>query len=159
MKDRTPILIKLVFLTIIVVAASAPACNPTTTPPPTCDPGADAAPSGDCWFGDCRLENAQQLYPNPVQKGGTVKLDMSCGAATRDMKFVSTSIRVYICNMNGQTVSNFTVGPFPPNSSIQQIPIWSNVNVAAGTYLVTVVADLGPCGTKKLVSNVKIVVV
>lgn len=158
MKTKRHVLGTLALLGALSVAISAPACNPSSSQP-TCSPGPDAGPNGDCWFGDCRLENGKLLYPNPVEKGGTVKLDMTCGAATRNMQFVSTGLRVYVCNVLGQTVSNHTVGPFPPNSSIQQVPVWSNINVAAGTYLVTVVADMGPCGTKTLVLNSKLVVV
>jgi hypothetical protein len=105
------------------------------------------------------LENGKLPYPNPVAKGGTVKLDMSCGVASRNMQFLSTSFHVSVCNSLGQHVTSFTAGPFPPNSNIQQVPIWSNVNVAAGQYLITVVADLGPCGTKTLLSNFQLVVV
>jgi hypothetical protein len=83
---------------------------------------------------------------------------MSCGGATRNMQFVQTSVHVEICNLLGQKVSSFTAGPFPPNSNIQQIPIWTNVSVAAGTYFVTVTGDITPCGTKVLLKNAQLVV-
>ncbi len=142
-------------IAIIAMVSLVPSCST----PPTCNVNPDRSPSGECWFGDCRLENGKLPYPNPVSKGGTVKLDMTCGVASRNMQFQSTSVQVTVCNSLGQVVSSFTAGPFPPNSSIQQIPIWSNVNVAAGTYLITVVTDLGLCGTKTPIKNFKIVVI
>lgn len=144
-------------IAIIVLVTSLTACKSSS--PQGCATPPDTGSNADCWFGDCRPENGKLPYPNPVQRGGTVRLDVSCGAATRSMQFVSTSFRVYICNAAGQQVSTTTVGPLPPNSNIQQVPIWSNVSVAAGTYFITVVGDIGPCGTKKLVTNFKIVVV
>lgn len=156
MNVQTQFFRRVVLLSALVAfAALAPSCSTA----PTCKSRPDTSPGGDCWFSDCRLENAKAPYPNPVSRGGALKLDMSCGGATRNMQFINTSMQVSICNTNGQQVTSFTVGPFPPNSNIQQVPIWSNVNVAAGTYLVTVVADLGPCGTKTLISSAKVVVV
>lgn len=154
MKFYTCIRAAVLLTTISVVIAFGSSCKST---PPTCGNQSDIAPNGDCWFGDCRLENAKALYPNPVQRGGIVKLDMTCGGATRNMQFVQTSVHVDVCNILGQHVSSFTVGPFPPNSNIQQIPIW-NVNVAAGTYLVTVSGDITPCGSKVLLKNVQLIV-
>lgn len=156
MKTKTSILRKSALLGVIAFASLGAACPASN---PTCDQGPDRSANADCWFGDCRLEHTNQPYPTLVQRGGTVKLDMSCGVASRNMQFLSTSLHVSVCNLLGQHVTSFTAGPFPPNSNIQQVPIWSNINVAAGQYLVTVVADLGPCGTKTLISNFQITVV
>lgn len=119
----------------------------------------DIVPNGECWISDCRLENNKLPYPNPVKSGGTIKLDLTCGAILRNMQFVNITYKVYVCSLNGQLVSSTTVGPIPSNSNIQQIPVLTNVSFAAGEYFLTVIAELSSCGTKRVICNSKIVVI
>lgn len=123
---------------------------------PPCKAAPDTSPNENCWFGNCRAETL--LFPNPVQRGGTLNLKISCGGATRNMQFVSTSMRVKICDELGRQVANFTVGPIPPNSNVQTVAIWSNISVAPAVYFVTVVGDIGDCGTVTLINASKIAV-
>lgn len=156
MKTINTILLTLfLFLTIISLSVLVTSCSE-----PTCcgNNSPDISPNGECWISDCRLEGSKLPYPNPVKAGGTIKLDMTCGAVLRNMQFVNISYKVYVCNLNGQIVLNNTVGPIPSNSSIQQIAIIPNVNFAAGEYFLTVIADLSSCGTKKVLCNSKIIV-
>lgn len=89
-------------------------------------------------------------FPNPVQSGGTVKLRMKIGAVDNNFTPISASISTKVLSVSGQLVTQQNVGSVPPSSSFQDVPIWTNINVASGTYLLEVTVDLGACGTKKI---------
>lgn len=90
-------------------------------------------------------------FPNPVQSGGTVKLKMKIGAVDNNFTPITASILTKVfSSTTGQLVTQQNVGTVPPSSSFQDIPIWTNINVASGTYLLEVTVDVGACGTKKI---------
>jgi hypothetical protein len=89
-------------------------------------------------------------FPNPVSSGGTVKLKMKLAGVDAQMNVLNATVKTKIFSLNGQLVTQQSIGNFPTSASFQDIPIWQNVNVSAGIYLLEITADFGACGYKKI---------
>jgi hypothetical protein len=100
-------------------------------------------------------------FPNPIQTGSTLKLKMKIGAVNNNFSPISCSISTKVfSSTNGQLVMQQNIGSVPNSTNFQDIPIWSNINVAAGTYFLEITINAGDCGSKKIcLADKRIVVV
>lgn len=90
-------------------------------------------------------------FPNPLQSGGTANLKMKIGAVDNNFNPIPASISTKVfSSTSGQLITQQNVGTVPPSSSFQNVPIWTNINVAAGSYYVEVTIDVGACGKKTI---------
>lgn len=99
-------------------------------------------------------------FPNPVQSGGTVKLKMKIGAVDNNFIPITASISTKVfSSTSGQLVTQQSAGTVPPSSGFQDVPIWTNISVASGTYYLEVTVDVGTCGSRSICLKDKRIVV
>jgi len=90
------------------------------------------------------------LFPNPVQVGSTVNLNMKIAAVDSNLNPITATISTKVFSINGQFVTQQNINTVQSDSNYQNVPVWTNVNVAAGAYFLEVTVDVGPCGSKTI---------
>ena len=98
-------------------------------------------------------------FPNPVQSGGTVKLKMKIGAVDSQINTLSAMISTKVFSISGQLITQQNAGTVQSSGSYQDIPIWTNVSVASGTYYLEVTVNVGVCGSKTICLSDKQIIV
>lgn len=99
-------------------------------------------------------------FPSPITTGGTVKLKMKIAAIDAQLMPLSATVTTKVFNaVTGQLVSQTNVGTIQSSSSIQDVPVWNNVNVSAGTYYLEVLINVAVCGSKSICLSDKRIVV
>lgn len=110
-----------------------------------------AQSGSSCGISEFRLETPNS-YPNPVSNGGTAKIRAVVGAINQMYQPIPISITIKIYGINGQLVNTSIYTP-QQTLAAQEIPLWANINAAAGIYSVQIVVNKGVCGSEKVCFN------
>jgi hypothetical protein len=94
---------------------------------------------------------------SPFQINSTVSLKMKIGAVNSQFQPIPATISTKAFNSLGQLVAQQTQQAIQPNSNYQNVPIWTNVNVASGSYTLEVGVSVGACGSKTMCLTTQIV--
>jgi hypothetical protein len=86
----------------------------------------------------------------PSQVGNSLKLKMKIAAVNSQLSPIPATISTTVFNLQGQLVAQQTQPPIPSNSNFQDVPIWTNVTAASGTYSLDVTVSFGDCGSKRM---------
>lgn len=99
-------------------------------------------------------------FPSPIQSGGTVNLQMKIGAVDSNFTPISASISTKVFSSStGQLVTQQNAGTVSSSANFQNVPVWTNINVASGTYYLEVTIDVGVCGSKTICLSEKRIIV
>lgn len=98
-------------------------------------------------------------FPNPVLAGNNLNLSMKIAAIGNPLALLPATISTKIFGINGQLVAQLNSGTVQSNSNFQNVPIWTNINVASGTYYLEVTVNTGPCGSKTICLKDKKIIV
>ncbi|QHI34666.1 hypothetical protein IMCC3317_00090 [Kordia antarctica] len=124
-------------------------CSPSTS----LDCGAKTEPESDCEFSEFTLITSAD--PNPVQSGGTTKISAIVRAINLSNQPIPVNIDIEIYSITRQLVKSSTYVP-QQVSTAQDIPVWQNINAAAGNYTAEITVNKGVCGLEKICINITV---
>lgn len=139
------------FIVALLLLALVPACKSTGGASDRACSNEEKLGLEDTCFAVTLLTQGSR-FPNPVQAGGTVKLKMKIGAISNPQLSpipATVSTRV-LSSVTGALVTQQTQPAIPSMGNFQDVPIWTNIAVAPGIYVLEVTVNVGGCGFKKI---------
>jgi len=136
---------------LLLLALVVPACKSTGGggPDRACTNEEKLALENTCFAATALTQGSP--FPNPVQTGGTVKLKMKIGGVNSQYSPIPAVISTRVLSsVTGALVTQQTQPAIQPSSNFQDVPIWTNIAVAPGIYVLEVTVNLGDCGFKRI---------
>jgi hypothetical protein len=139
----------LFLITIFFICSSSKCNNGATNSSSSCLNEDNLALESTC-FSATVLKQGNP-FPNPVGVGSTLSLSMKIAVIGSPLALLPANISTKIFAYGtGQLVGQFNVGTVQSSNTYQNVPVWTNINVASGYYYIEVTADAGPCGSKTI---------